>query len=112
MTRHLGCTLLCLLVVALVSSACANPYKKNGFNLKKSLVPAEKILSGGPPKDGIPALTDPTMVSVFEADYLKPKDQVIGVDLNGEARAYPIRILIHHENVNGTVGGVPVAVTY
>jgi hypothetical protein len=47
-----------------------------------------------------------------EAGYLNPADIVVGVSLGGESRAYPLRILVWHENVNDTLGGVPVAVSY
>ncbi len=104
-------TLVCLLV-PLITAACSSQPRKNGFDLSNSLVPVEEIRSGGPPKDGIPALTDPKMVSASAAEYLQPDDLVIGVERNGDARAYPIRILVYHENVNDTVGGMPVAVTY
>jgi len=99
------------LLTLLLPLACSSQ-QKNGFDLRHSLVPVENIRSGGPPKDGIPALTDPKMVPVSEASYLDPKNLVIGVELNGEARAYPLRIMTHHENVNDTVGDVPVAVVY
>ncbi len=84
----------------------------NGFDLSYSVVPREEILSGGPPKDGIPALTNPRLLAAKEAGYLYPKDLVLGVEFGGEARAYPLRILVWHENANDEVGGVPIAVTY
>ncbi len=94
------------------SGTCTGQQKKNGFDLSYSRIPVDKIRSGGPPKDGIPALTDPKMVSAANVAYLKKDDLVIGIEIKGEARAYPLQILVHHENVNDTVGGVPVAVTY
>ncbi len=84
----------------------------NGFDLSYSVVPREEILSGGPPKDGIPALTSPRLLAAKEARYLYPKDLVLGVEFGGEARAYPLRILVWHENANDEVGGVPISVTY
>jgi Protein of unknown function (DUF3179) len=73
----------------------------------------DEILSGGPPKDGIPALDAPRFVTVTEADaWLKPDEPVISFQVGNDARAYPIQILIWHEIVNDTVGGVPVAVTF
>ena len=74
-------------------------------------VPLDEIISGGPPKDGIPSIDDPEFVPVAEAT-LPDNEPVIGLLVNGDARAYPLRILIWHEIVNDTVGGVPVAVTY
>ena len=77
------------------------------------LVPVEQIISGGPPPDGIPPLDEPVFVSVAEgADRLEPDESVVALVVNGDARAYPVRVLIWHEIVNDTVGGVPVSVTY
>ncbi|MHC4415550.1 MAG: DUF3179 domain-containing protein [Planctomycetota bacterium] len=82
------------------------------FNLDDLIIPAEQILFGGPPKDGIPALTEPETVPIEQADYLRDDDRVIGVEVGGEARAYPLRVLIWHEAVNDRLGGVPIAVIY
>lgn len=76
-----------------------------------SLIPLDEIHAGGPPKDGIPALTNPKTVRASTAG-LAPADRVIGVVIDGEARAYPLRILNWHEVVNDTLGGKPIAVTY
>jgi len=82
-------------------------------DFSKHSVPYSEILSGGPPKDGIPALKDPNYVSVSEADaWLKPKEPVILVQVEEEAKAYPIQILIWHEIANDTVGGEPLVVTF
>ena len=75
-------------------------------------IPLASIVHGGPPKDGIPALTRPTVIPAAAADYLDPGDIVLGLELNGVARAYPLRIMNWHEIVNDSLGGVPVAVTY
>ena len=74
-------------------------------------VPLDEIISGGPPKNGIPSIDDPIFVPVAEAE-LPEHEPVIGLIVNGDARAYPLRILIWHEIVNDVIGGVPVAVTY
>jgi hypothetical protein len=82
-------------------------------DFSRSIVRFDEILSGGPPKDGIPAIDTPTFVSVNEADaWLKPKEAVALINLNGDARAYPVQVLTWHEIVNDTVGGVPLTVTY
>lgn len=83
-----------------------------GFDLKNAIVPPHEILSGGPPKDGIPAILAPKFAAVEQADFLRDSDEVIGVEVDGEARAYPIRILNWHEIVNDTVSGKPIAVTF
>ncbi|MBL1197485.1 MAG: DUF3179 domain-containing protein, partial [Chloroflexi bacterium] len=72
-----------------------------------------EILSGGPPKDGIPAVDDPKYISTSEADeWLKDVEPIALVEINGQARAFPIQILIWHEIVNAEVGGQPVSVTF
>jgi hypothetical protein len=99
-----------------LSPASANPsfwkfeWKKTDFS-KKSIEYSE-ILSGGPPKDGIPSIDDPKFIAASEAKGLGPKIPVISFSMNGEAKAYPLGILMNHEIVNDTVGGVAVAVTY
>ncbi|TWU24319.1 hypothetical protein Pla52o_22460 [Novipirellula galeiformis] len=82
------------------------------FDLRGLTVPAAEIQSGGPPKDGIPALTNPAMVTGGNATYLRPSDRVIGVFADSQARAYPLRILNYHEIVNDRIGQLPIAVTY
>ena len=81
-------------------------------DFSKSSVDFVDILSGGPPKDGIPAIDDPQFRAVGEVSDLGAKEPVISLEINGEARAYPLRILMWHEIANDTLGGVPVTVTY
>ena len=77
------------------------------------LIDPFNIISGGPPPDGIPPIDDPQFVVVAEADeWLNDSEPILVVDVNGDVRAYPIQILIWHEIVNDTVGGVPLTVTY
>ena len=84
-----------------------------GTNFDISLVDYREILSGGVPRDGIPPIRDPRFISIAEADALYAgSSPVMEVSLNGDARAYPLEILIWHEIVIDVVGGVPVAVTY
>ncbi|MBI2935563.1 MAG: DUF3179 domain-containing protein [Chloroflexi bacterium] len=76
-------------------------------------MPYEEIRSGGPPRDGIPPLDAPKFVGVGEAQgWLDKQEPAIVLELNGDARAYPLQVLIWHEIVNDIVGGVPVAVTF
>jgi hypothetical protein len=71
------------------------------------------IRSGGPGKDGIPAIDKPRFWNASEADrFLRPKDVVFGVVHNGEVRAYPQRILVWHEVVNDELGGENISITY
>jgi len=72
----------------------------------------EEIVWGGVRKDGIPALTNPKHVKPAEATYLTPQELVFGVSINGDQRAYPLRILDWHEMFNDVVGGKPVALSY
>lgn len=83
-----------------------------GFNLDNVIVPREEIMSGGPPKDGIPAILDPEFIPPGKAGFLQISDPVIGVKIGPEARAYPIKILNWHEVVNDTVNGIPIVVTF
>ncbi len=72
----------------------------------------EEIVWGGVTKDGIPALLNPTHIGPHEADYLLDDELIFGVQINGDARAYPLRILDWHEMFNDVVGGVHVALAY
>ena len=76
-------------------------------------VPYSDILSGGPPKDGIPAIDNPIFINVDEADqFLEDLEPVVFLKIGEEARAYPLQILTWHEIVNDVVGGNPVTVTF
>ena len=82
------------------------------FDLSNASVPRDDIVSGGPAKDGIPALTDPDVTLPRDATYLRLDDRVLGVEIGGEARAYPIRVLNWHEVVNDRLGDTHIVVTY
>jgi Protein of unknown function (DUF3179) len=80
---------------------------------KKSIVPLDQIVSGGPPADGIPSIDNPKFISVQEAEeFLEDSDLIVGLNINGDIRAYSLQILVWHEIVNDKVGETPVAVTY
>ena len=72
----------------------------------------EEITWGGVRKDGIPSLDNPELVAAENADYLLETDLVFGVSINGDARAYPLRIMGWHEMFNDVIGGVPLALAY
>ena len=72
----------------------------------------EEITWGGVTKDGIPALTNPKLLTAEQATYMTPDNLVFGVNINGDARAYPLRILDWHEMFNDVIGGVPVSLAY
>ncbi len=77
------------------------------------LIPRSELVSGGPGRDGIPALTNPVFVSASEGDsFLASGALVLGVIEGGEARAYPHNVLWWHEIVNDELGGVPITVSY
>lgn len=82
-------------------------------DFSKASVDFDEILHGGPPKDGIPPIDEPAFVSVAEADLiLADREPVIGLVVNGEAKAYPLQVLMFHEIANDSIGGVPVSVTF
>lgn len=72
----------------------------------------EEIVWGGVQVDGIPSLDNPPLISADDAGYLRDDDLVFGVEINGDVRAYPLRIMGWHEMFNETIGGVPVALAY
>ena len=104
------------------------PFKREIFlmidpNFEALLIPAflepdrmrirfEEVSWGGVPMDGIPALDFPDMIPADDADYLRDDDLVFGVAVNGDVRAYPLRIMGWHEMFNDVIGGVPLALAY
>lgn len=103
-----------LLGIGLTQSQIASYSGQNNNDTAKQIVPLDQIVSGGPPRDGIPSIGIPKFVSTEEAssNFLQGSDLVIGLEINGDVRAYPLKILVWHEIVNDDVGGTPVAVTY
>ncbi len=111
-----------LLVAAVLSwpaVAAANPDDWRGewprTDFTKTSIEFGEILSGGPSKDGIPAIDNPVFAPVgeiAEQGDIGATEPVITVELGGELKAYPLRVLMWHEIANDTVGGVPVAVTF
>jgi hypothetical protein len=82
-------------------------------DFSRHTVSYDEVFSGGPPKDGIPAIDAPQFVSVAEADqWLRSLEPVVLVQVGDDARAYPLQILTWHEIVNDTVGGLPLTVTF
>ena len=71
-----------------------------------------EIVWGGVLPDGIPDIRDPKMLTPGEADFLDEDDRVFGVSINGDTRAYPLRIINAHEMVNDTVGGEPISLAW
>lgn len=83
------------------------------WDVTRHTISLNKIQSGGPPRNGIPALDDPAFVGAAEADrILKPKDMILGAEFSGVSKAYPVRILNWHEVVNDDVGDQPVVISW
>ncbi len=111
------CLIFCFSLV-LVQSARADPnfwkHEWPDTDFSRTSVPNwSEIMSGGPPKDGIPALSDPWFIDVEKEHRIEGCEPVITVEIEGEAaRAYPIRYLTWHEIVNDEIGNLPIAVTF
>ncbi|WP_087016417.1 DUF3179 domain-containing protein [Thaumasiovibrio subtropicus] len=98
-------------ILSLLASVSAA--QLNGFSLDTTSIPRNEILRGGPPRDGIPALLSPNFIEkTAEQAPLKPDDVVLGLFLNGIAKAYPINIMNWHEIVNDEFEGKPVMISY
>lgn len=91
------------------SSFGASP---NGFDLTGSLIDEKLIMAGGPPKDGIPAIDNPVFIKPQQAKFLKADDRILGIQLDGISKAYPIAILNWHEIVNDHIGKSSFSITY
>jgi len=103
------------LLAPLPAQAAPDVWRAEGWSktdFSRITVELAEIISGGPPKDGIPSIDAPTFRSVAEARELTDKDPVLSVTVGGDARTYPLRILTWHEIVNDTVGGQPLTITY
>lgn len=75
-------------------------------------VKLEEIVDGGPPKDGIPAITGPGFFYAKDVAVFSSREPVVALEVNGEARAYPVRYLMWHEIVNDKIQNIPVAITF
>lgn len=98
-----------------LAASQADRFTRSGWSetdFDRRAVALEEFMSGGPPKDGIPSIDKPKFVTVAEITHLAAREPVIGLTIDGDARAYPLQVLTWHEIVNDVVGGVPVAVTY
>jgi len=116
--RRLRRLLICVLLGIAVAASAAPPGATRDLawprtDFSKHTVDLGEIQSGGPPKDGIPAIDHPKFERAQKADaWLDPREPVISLQVGGVARAYPLQILVYHEIVNDVVAGVPVAVTF
>jgi hypothetical protein len=80
--------------------------------LPAPLVDPDRVVSGGPPPDGIPPIDEPRFLAADDVSWLADDEPVIALSLGDEHRAYPVQIMVWHEIVNDTVDGRPVSVTY
>ena len=90
-------------------------FNTNGWltDFSISAVPFDEIFSGGPGKDGIPAVDAPQFESIEDArPWVTGSGPVIALEIDGDARAYPLAVLTWHEIANDSVGDVPVIVTF
>ena len=81
-------------------------------DFSQASVSFDEIMSGGPPKDGIPSIDDPVFAPAGEIEDLADTEPVMSFFVGDDQRAYPLQILIWHEIVNDTVGDIPIAVTF
>ncbi|PIB24681.1 hypothetical protein BFP76_05725 [Amylibacter kogurei] len=109
--------ILTLVCIFLASGAMADvrfwkmAWKNTDFT--KTIVDFDTILDGGPGKDGIPAISNPTMIQNAKKTGLGEQEPVMVVHIAGQTtRAYPIRYLMWHEIVNDRLGDTPIAVTF
>ena len=105
-----------VLLAAIATSARAQMPPTGEFpktDFENRIVDLSEIMSGGPPRDGIPAVDEPRYAPTEDAaEWLDPDEPVIAVEIGGEARAYPLQVLIWHEIANDSLGGAPIAVTF
>ena len=105
-----------LAIAGFASGPHASPKLWQGHGWKtdfsKTEVPFDEILSGGPPRDGIPSIDEPMFKPVSEVSDYADREPVIALVMDGVARAYPLSVLTWHEIVNDTIADKPVAVTY
>ena len=106
-------TLVCLLASTIIASAQSGSWLAEWPNtdFSQTSIDFAEILSGGPPRDGIPSIDDPHFEVVGDME-LAANEPVLSVGVGDDARAYPLRILMWHEIVNDQVGGVPLTITF
>lgn len=109
--------LIILVIVSSLSAYCSNEDQvplPGGSNSNPTtwLIPTQSVVDGGPGKDGIPSIDQPQFSSASSIDFLQPSDLVLGINVNGDIRAYPHPILDWHEIVNDVVDNSFVAITY
>lgn len=103
---------LSMFIVYMLMPRIQAKYFNNGFDLSNLNINADEIYAGGPVKDGIPSIDRPVFIEIKEVDFLQDEDRILALSIDGVHKAYPIKILNHHEIVNDVFSGKNVAVTY
>ncbi len=93
-----------------VEASALDDQRAAGF--PEPLIDLDRLRAGGPPPDGIPPVDDPTFLRAEDVDFVEDGEAVLALEIDGDARAYPVQIMTWHEIVNDTVGGAPVTVSF
>ncbi len=104
--------LIPVVLILVVGIITAGYNTADGFDFTTHSIPIDEIESGGPAKDAIPALNNPVFVNAGQATYLDENDIVLGVEIDGKAKAYPVKILNWHEAVNDKLSGQSILATW
>ena len=104
--------LLVILWIVMVTTQTFFAKGKSAFDLENSLLPVDQILSGGPGKNGIPAIDNPEFMPAAKDDFISDDTRVLGIHYQGVSKAYPINILNWHEIVNDQFNAQPVVITF
>ena len=94
------------------NSMMAGPTSGWKTDFTKSTVDLDDVISGGVPRDGIPPIDIPRFQPVDSVYHLSDRSPVVAINIEGDARAYPLEVLTRHEIVNDVVGDLPIAVTF
>jgi len=102
-----------LFTVFTTNYAFGQEFRGWNTNFKKKSINLSELKSGGPPKDGIPSIDNPVFISQNDASkWIESAEPIIAFSHEGEARAYPLQVLIWHEIVNDKMGDTPILVTF
>ncbi len=112
MKKKLSVGFFALFMMGSISTASPIAKALNGFDLSNVSIPVSEVLSGGPPRDGIPSIDGPKFIRSVDVRFMQADDEVVSVTMGGQTRAYPLRILVHHEIVNDELSGQSIVITY
>jgi hypothetical protein len=112
--KRLASMIAAALLFAQTASSEPDRWRAAGWetDFSQSLIDLSEVVSGGPPRDGIPSIDDPIFAPARSLTDLGEHEPLIRLEVDGEVRGYPLRILTWHEIVNDEIVGRPVAVTY